>query len=633
MKSPKCFTPLVVLTAAMIQPVLAADDSAAASSTGASSAVSQVDETAPASESARAAELFERAFQDTVDRNPEFQTALGIKKDYGAWNDRSDAREIDDLARRLGFLAELKRTIDFDQLDASSQLSYRLFEYETEQQARGFPFRHNGYVIDQTGGPLTEVPSLLITQHRVDDLGDARAYIERLRGIKALFAQIGERLHDQAERGIIPPRWVFPRAAEVGRNVIAGQPFDDSSSGSPLWADFQEKVGELKELDEATRGELLREAQAALVEVVRPAYRALLEQWDQLEARAPHEDGVWRFADGAAYYDYLLAAWTTTPLTAEQIHATGLAEVERIQGEMRERMRDVGFTGDLQAFFAHLREDGRFYLPATPEGRQEYLDRAKAVVDDMRGRLDQLFITKPRADIVVKATEEYREKNAPKAFYQVPAPNGSRPGMYYVTLYDMREMPTYQLEAIAYHEGIPGHHMQLAIAQELKGIPAFRRFGGYGAYSEGWGLYCELLPKEIGLYRDPYSDVGRLSTELWRAVRLVVDTGIHAKRWSREQAIDYFVANAPLSRDEVIREVERYIMWPGQATSYKVGMLKILELRERARRELGEAFDIREFHDVLLREGGLPLDLLEEQVVAWIRSKQSGAPGADAPRS
>jgi uncharacterized protein (DUF885 family) len=245
-----------------------------------------------------------------------------------------------------------------------------------------------------------------------------------------------------------------------------------------------------------------------------------------------------------------------------------------------------------------------------------------SIVDAMKMRLDVLFVRKPRADMLVKVTEPYREKTAAKAFYQFPAADGSRPGMFYVTLYNMREMPVYQIEAIAYHEGIPGHHMQIAIAQELTDLPRFRKFGGYTAYAEGWGLYCELLPKEAGFYEDPYSDFGRLAMELFRAVRLVVDTGIHAKRWTRQEAIEYFLSNTPQSEPEVVREIERYITNPGQATSYKVGMIKILELRELAARELGAKFDLREFHDVVLRDGSIPLDILEEQVLAWIAANQ-----------
>jgi len=304
------------------------------------------------------------------------------------------------------------------------------------------------------------------------------------------------------------------------------------------------------------------------------------------------------------------------------IHNLGLAEVERIHGEMRDIMRDVNFDGDLQAFFEFTRVDSQFYYPDTPEGKERYLSEATAWIDDMKARLDTLFLVKPQADLVVKAVEPFREKSAGKAFYQRPAPDGSRPGTYYANLYTMEAMPIYQMEALAYHEGIPGHHMQIAIAQELQGIPKFRKFGGYTAYTEGWGLYAELIPKEIGLYDNPYSDFGRLAMELWRACRLVVDTGIHAKKWTREEAIDYLKRNTPNPESDLVKAIERYVVMPSQATAYKVGMLKILELRERAKQALGEKFDIREFHDVVLKQGPLPLTVLEGQIEMWIAKKQ-----------
>jgi uncharacterized protein (DUF885 family) len=292
---------------------------------------------------------------------------------------------------------------------------------------------------------------------------------------------------------------------------------------------------------------------------------------------------------------------------------------------MRKIMEKVGFKGDLQAFFKFMREDPQFYLPQTEEGQQKYLAMATQIVDDMKKRLDELFITKPKADIVVKAVEKFRESSAGKAFYNQPAPDGSRPGMFYVNLANMKDNPTYELESLAHHEGIPGHHMQIAIAQELKGIPKFRKFGGrYTAYSEGWGLYSELTPKEIGMYQDPYSDFGRLSLELWRAGRLVVDTGIHAKRWTRQQAIDYLKQNTPNAETDCIDSINRYIVMPSQATAYKIGMLKILELREKAKKELGAKFDLRQFHEVVLTNGPVPLDILEELVNAWVKSKSSG---------
>jgi uncharacterized protein (DUF885 family) len=264
-----------------------------------------------------------------------------------------------------------------------------------------------------------------------------------------------------------------------------------------------------------------------------------------------------------------------------------------------------------------MRTDPQFYLPDTEEGRAEYLKRATTIIDTMRGRLDELFLTKPKADVVVKAVEKFREKSAGKAFYQRPAPDGSRPGMFYVNLADMKSTPTYELEGLAYHEGIPGHHMQIAIAQEIQGLAKFRTLGShYTAYSEGWGLYTEQIPKEMGLYQDPYSDFGRLALELWRAARLVVDTGLHHKRWPRQQAIDYLIKNTPNAPEDCEEAINRYIVSPSQATAYKIGMIKILELRENAKKQLGAKFDIRQFHDVVLTNGPIPLDVLESWWIA-----------------
>jgi uncharacterized protein (DUF885 family) len=384
----------------------------------------------------------------------------------------------------------------------------------------------------------------------------------------------------------------------------------------------------LKDVDAATRERLLSDARKAMVDSLKPAYEKLTACLQQLEKRANDDAGVWKFPDGGAFYEYALRRTTTTDLTANQIHDIGLKEVARIHAEMTKIKDKVGFKGDLQAFFKFMREDRQFYLPDTDEGRAKYLARAVAIIDEMKKRLDELFATKPKADIVVKAVEKFREQSAGKAFYQQPAPDGSRPGMFYVNLREMQSNPTYQLEALAYHEGIPGHHMQIAIAQELSGVPKFRKFGlRYTAYTEGWGLYSEQAPKEIGMYRDPYSDFGRLALELWRAGRLVVDTGIHHKKWTRQQAIDYLKQNTPNSEADCIDSINRYIVMPSQATAYKIGMIKILELREKAKKQLGSKFDIHQFHDVVLTNGALPLDVLEELVDRWIKSKQNAGSG------
>ena len=278
----------------------------------------------------------------------------------------------------------------------------------------------------------------------------------------------------------------------------------------------------------------------------------------------------------------------------------------------------VGFKGNLKSFFDELKSNEKYYYPQSESGKRDYMIRASQIIEEMKSRLDELFLRKPKADMIVKAVEEFREKSAGKAFYQRAAPDGSRPGTYYANMYKMKMMPKYQMEALAYHEGIPGHHMQLAIAQELEDIPKFRKYGGYTSYIEGWGLYSEYLPKELGFYSDPYSDFGRLAMELWRSCRLVVDTGIHSKQWTRQEGIDYYTSNTPNDLLDCIKMVERHIVMPSQATAYKIGMNKILDLRERAKKEMKEKFDIRVFHDEILKEGALPLSVLEERILKMI---------------
>jgi len=361
-----------------------------------------------------------------------------------------------------------------------------------------------------------------------------------------------------------------------------------------------------------------------LLNGVLPAYSHLIKTLEEQEKVATNEDGAWKFPDGEAFFNNALKRTTTTNLTADEIHQLGLSEVARIHDEMRVIKNSVGYEGDLQSFFKFMKVDSQFYFEDSDEGRAAYMQEATVIIDSMQTRLDELFITKPKAALTVKAVEPFREKSAGKAFYQEPAPDGSRPGTYYANMYDMASMPSYQMAALAYHEGIPGHHMQLSIAQELTDIPKFRKFGSYTAYIEGWGLYSEFIPKEMGFYADPYSDFGRLAMELWRACRLVVDTGIHTKKWTREEGINYYTTNTPNAELDAIKMVERHIVMPSQATAYKIGMLKILELRESAKEKLGDKFDIREFHEVILSNGALPLDVLEDLVDDWVNSELEG---------
>lgn len=585
--------------------------------TNASDTVNKVVKTAQ-TESEKANAFFEDTFNRSVMRSPIYQTYMGIKKDYDKWDDGSEARTLEDLALTKKDLVTLN-AINYAALDDSTKVSYNLMKQNLEDTIADFKWRHHNYPVNQMFGTHSMVPAFLINQHQIADVSEAKAYISRLNGVTEVFAQLEKDLEVRAQKGIIAPKFVFPHVIDSSKNIIKGAPFE-SGEDSTLLADFKRKVNKL-EIEQSEKDALISEATKSLESSIKPAYQQLITYLKTLEMRANNEDGAWKFPNGKAFYNNALARTTTTNLTAEQIHKTGLSEVTRIHNEMREIKEKVGFKGDLKAFMQFMKTDKQFYKPDTKEGKQEYLDEAVALIDNMKLRLDELFIVKPKAGLKVKAVEAFREKAAGKAFYQQPAPDGSRPGVYYANLYDMEAMPTYQMEALAYHEGIPGHHMQIAIAQELEGVPKFRKFGGYTAYIEGWGLYSELVPKEMGLYEDPYSDFGRLSMELWRACRLVVDTGIHAMKWTRQEGIDYYVNNTPNATSDGVKMVERHVVMPSQATAYKIGMLKILELRKAAKDKLGDKFDIREFHDVVLKNGPLPLNVLEDFVDQYVASK------------
>jgi len=570
---------------------------------------------------ARANAFFERAQDEFYELSPTWAAWIGLRIRYGEWNDIS---EEGDLARRKlaeRHLAQLRSTIDRDALDEQTRLSYDLFEEAQQRRLEGYRWRNHGYLFNQMWGLQSSTPAFLINSHHVDSEQDAEDYVSRLRGVLRYFAVALERAARAEARGILPPKFVFGHVLSDAGNVITGRPFDEGPQDSPLYADFRAKVAALG-LEEERSAALVAEAERALLESVEPAYRAVIAWAGAAQQRASEDAGAWKLPHGEAYYDYLLASYTTTEMTAEEIHRIGLREVARLQEEMRAVIRQVGFEGSLRDFFEFVRTDDRFYYPDTPEGRQAYLNEAERIIDAMRERLPELFITLPEADIVVKAVEPFREKSAGKAFYQRPTADGKHPGVYYANLSDMRDMPKTEMEALAYHEGVPGHHMQIAIAGEQEALPRFRRYGGYTAYSEGWGLYSERLPRELGFYSDPYFEFGRLTLEIMRAVRLVVDTGLHAKGWTREQVIQYHLDNTPLPEGAVVRATERYIVVPGQATAYTVGMLRILALREQAMLALGERFDIREFHDVILRSGPVPLTVLGREVEDWIAAKR-----------
>ncbi|ENY80823.1 DUF885 domain-containing protein [Sphingopyxis sp. MC1] len=572
--------------------------------------------TAPQSPAASApagadlAQFFDNYDEAQLSLSPQGKAYRGIRDaDYGKWNDPSDDAEVASHTLQQATAAAMRASFDPAKLSPEEALSFELFNAQAARAERLFPFRDDEYIFDQMNGAQSQMPAFLINIHRVANVAEAEAYVERIRGMGPVLDALSAESARRAKRGVQPPKWVYAYVISDIENLM--------KPDNAVIEDIGAKVGKL-DIDAGEKTRLTDAAKAAWAESAGPAYGRLLAEMKRQQAVAPTQDGIWRLPDGKAYYAALLANYTTTDMSAAQIHALGLSEVARIHGEMKKIMAQVGFKGTLREFFEHLRTSPQYYYTT----REDYLADVDAKVKAMEARLPAFFHTLPKAHLQVKAVEAFREKSAGKAFYQSPSPDGSRPGTYYVNLYDLRDMSKTELEALAYHEGIPGHHLQRAVQTELTGLPPFRRFGGFTAYTEGWGLYSEELAKDMGAYADPYSDFGRLGMELWRACRLVVDTGIHDKRWSREQAIQYLKDNTPNPDGDIEKAIERYIVYPGQATAYLIGKLKIMELRTRAQAALGDRFDYRDFHDVVLKSGPVPLDILERRVDAWIAASR-----------
>lgn len=560
---------------------------------------------------------FEAYFETQVLRNPEFATTLGDKRGQDRWTDETEAFEADGLALQVRANEEIARLVRGSRLGETDRLSVRLFDKLTRQAQAHVPFRNHGYLFDQMNGAQSAIPTFLANNHSVNSLEDAEAYISRLETLPEKVAELLERSYAAAGRGITPPRQIYDFVISDCRNLLAGAPFADGGQASVLWNDIQTKIDRTT-LDGPTKARLKDQAKKALLAKVKPAYEAIITEMSRQQASARTTDGVWALPDGEAYYAERLASQTTTNLSAHEIHQLGLDAVARIHGEMEAIMKKTGFTGTREAFFDMMETDPRFFVADTPEGKASYVAQATAVIDAMRQRLPTAFNLMPKAALQVRAVEPFREASAGLAFYSRPSADGKRPGYYYVNTFNVKAIPTYQMEALAYHEGLPGHHMQIAIAQELTGLPRFRKFARFTAYSEGWGLYAEHLGKDMGFYQDPYSDFGRQVLELRRAIRLVVDTGLHAKRWPKEQAIGYILANQPGDLESATRDINRYIVMPGQATAYLIGQMEILRLRAAAQRRLGARFDIKTFHDIVLGSGFAPLDVLKELVEAWV---------------
>ena len=564
----------------------------------------------------------DRALVKIAFRNPETLTSLGFLESMGikghnAHLDDAHPDRTDELFAELKAFGEGLHQYDDEDLDENQRLTKDIALYLTSMLEDFEDYRFHNYPANQMSGIQSAFPSFMDAQHQVHTMEDAENYLSRMSELPRKHEQFLLGLRLREERDIIPPRFVIERILEEMRNFVA-----TPAQENILYTSLAEKLEEAEEIDEAQAADVLQRVEASINENVYPAYETFINYFGELESKAGDDHGVWHLPDGDAVYRLALRFFTTTSYTADEIHEIGLTEVDRIQAEMLEilKLEGVDVSGGFTAAMEIYSERPEFYYEDSDEGRQQILDDYQAMLDELDAGLDDAFRIRPKAGVEVVRVPEFREKTAPGAYYQQPALDGSRPGRFFANLYDIKATPKYGMRTLAVHEGIPGHHFQIAIAMELEGVPLIRRFGFFTAYVEGWALYAERVAYELGLMPTNADNIGRLMAELFRGVRLVVDTGIHHKRWTREEAIEYMLANTGMAESDVISEIERYIVLPGQATAYKVGMMKILELREKAMNELGDKFDLRDFHDVVLKNGAVPLDILERIVDDYIES-------------
>ncbi len=573
--------------------------------------------------------FFFRAFLDRsvvkmAFESPETLTSLGFLESVGITGHNA---ELDDdspeaMDKTFAQVRDLRETLlsysDAD-LDENQRISKDIALYLADFALVSEPYRYHNYPLNQLFGVQNGYPSFMQAQHQVHSVGDAENYLSRLQKVKLKFAQTLEGLKIREAKGIIPPKFVIERVLTEMNDFVA-TPIQDNI----LYSSFKTKLADTDiSADEQAR--LLAAAEADIKGYVHPAYQLFIDYFTQLQAKAGTDDGYWALPNGDLAYEQLLKFFTTTNYTADEIHAKGLAEVDRIQSEIMTILAAEGYdvSQGFSVAIEALAADPKFYYEDSDAGRAQILVDYQHILDEVNAGLGDAFRIRPEAGMEVVRIPEFKEKTAPGAYYQQPAIDGSRPGRFYANLYDIKATPKYGMRTLAYHEGIPGHHFQIAVAMELEGMPLIRKMAPFTAYIEGWALYSERLAWELGFQKDPFDNIGRLQAELFRAVRLVVDTGIHHSRWTREQAIDYMKKNTGMSDRDVTAEIERYIVMPGQATAYKVGMMKILELREKAKSALGDKFNLRDFHDVVLKNGAVPLDILETLVDRYIADTKS----------
>jgi uncharacterized protein (DUF885 family) len=565
--------------------------------------------------------FYEKVFAQVLFEEPELLSSLGLVERFGITShngklgDASPSHQQHYFDRAKKNLADL-RAYSIDRQTPSQRLSTHILDWYISRELEGEKYQWHNYPVNQLFGVQNEFPSFMASQHRLLAPKDCEYYLQRLGAVGTKFDQLLESLRRREQQQILPPRFVVEKVLAEMNGFVA-----KPASENILATSFKDRAAKLKELTDAQRAEFQSRVETSVASQVYPAYKKLIDYFNGVLPKTTTDDGVWKLPDGDAFYAYALRKNTTTTLKPDEVHDLGLREVARIEAEMRAILDANGFAGrPIGQAVDELGKDPKVHFTNDEQGRQDMLAEYTRLITDAIERSKLLFLTVPKAKVEVRRVPEFKQATSAGAYYQPASMDGTRPGVFYANLRDLNEIPKWSMPTLAYHEGVPGHHWQIATAQELKGLPQFRKIIPFTAYQEGWALYTEWLAKEAGWYEgDPFGDLGRLQAELFRAVRLVVDTGIHAKRWPRQQAIDYMREKTGMGEKEVTAEIERYIVNPGQACAYKVGMLKIQELRKRAQTELGGKFDQRAFHDVVLKNGALPLEILEEQVSDYIQ--------------
>ena len=561
-------------------------------------------------------EFLEERFEAELQRSPIALMQEGRRERLDEWDDFSDQSTFEQRDISTAELAEMRARFPFDQLTRPAQISYRIFEYQAETRIANAAYYRHGYPVSQMFLFPLGVNSMLGRLHPVTTNEEAEAYVTRLEGLEGLFGQIAWNITDRTEFGVIPPSFLYPQVIEGLEGMLAVST-EETVEQHPLYMAFVGKL-DAAEFGDEDKAQLLTVTRNAITGPVARGYQAIIDAAAAAAPLATTDDGVWRHPDGDEYYAHMVRFMTNSDVTPEEVHQFGLAEVERIEGQMQSIMDEVDFEGSLSEFRTFLMTDPQFDYPNTDEGREQFLSEARAATQRVMDAAPAYFNRLPQAGLEVRRVEPFREASAPRAFYNRPTPDGATPGIFWANLQNMDVWSTFDMETLVFHEAAPGHHFQIALQQEMEGMPSFQSNYFSFAYVEGWGLYAERLAHEMGLFSSPYTEFGRLNAELWRAVRLVLDTGIHYRHWDEAQAIEYMTAHTTMGDDVALSEVRRYMTTPGQALSYKMGMTEILNLRTRAQEALGDDFDIRDFHDVVVGNGAMPMPVLEEVVNDYI---------------